>query len=120
MRSKVFGASGWFVSGALSCAMVFIVLVTLMGADQYTGASSMFVYGPANDATVPTKSDTASDPAGISKAIYIGTGGNLKVTTRDGTAVTFSNVQAGTVLPVRVDFVWTTGTTTSNELLLHD
>lgn len=50
--------------------------------------------------------------------VYVGTGGNVKVTTAQGSAVTFSNCVAGTVLPVRVRRVWSTGTTASNLLAI--
>jgi hypothetical protein len=46
--------------------------------------------------------------------IYVGTTGNVKVTTIDGDAVTFSSVPAGKDLAVRVKLVWSTGTTASN------
>ena len=42
--------------------------------------------------------------------IYVGTGGNVKVTTAQGSVVTFSNAVAGSVLPVRVRRVWADST----------
>lgn len=61
------------------------------------------------DAAAVTPSDTV-DLAQFS-VIYIGGGGNVKVTTAQGSAVTFSGMQPGGVLPVRVRRVWATGTT---------
>lgn len=48
------------------------------------------------------------------RALYIGTGGNVTVLTSNGSSVTFSNVVAGTILPVSVKQVSSTGTTASN------
>ena len=61
------------------------------------------------DAAAVTPSDTADLPQ--FSVIYVGGAGNVKVTTAQGSAVTFSGVNAGTVIPVRVRRVWATGTT---------
>lgn len=76
-----------------------------------TNYSPTFPMFPGDAATVST-SDTVNftDPS----VIYVGTSGNVKVTTAQGTAVTFSNVPAGVVIPVQVIRVWTTGTTATN------
>lgn len=42
--------------------------------------------------------------------IYVGGIGNVKVTTAQGSVVTFNNVPAGAVLPVRVRRVWADST----------
>lgn len=66
---------------------------------------------------LPTKatSVTLSDSANNSySALYVGTGGNVKVTTQDGNAVTFSNVPSGGYIWVQTSLVWSTGTTASN------
>jgi hypothetical protein len=55
-----------------------------------------------------------SDLAVPCRALYVGTGGNLRVTTINGNDVTIANVAAGTILPVSVKRVWTTSTTASN------
>jgi hypothetical protein len=58
-----------------------------------------------------TKSDTAefSD-----SCIYVGTGGNVVVTTADGQQTTFNNVLGGTVLPVMCKQVRSSSTTASD------
>jgi hypothetical protein len=48
------------------------------------------------------------------RALYIGTGGSVRVTTVLNNDVLFSNVVAGTILPVSVKRVWSTSTTASN------
>jgi hypothetical protein len=47
-------------------------------------------------------------------ALYVGTGGNVKVRTHDNTDLTFNNVSNGQILPVAANLVYTTGTTASN------
>ena len=61
------------------------------------------------DAAAVTPSDSVDLPQ--FSVIYVGGAGNVKVTTAQGTAVTFTGVNAGTVIPVRVRRVWSTGTT---------
>lgn len=48
------------------------------------------------------------------RCIYVGTGGDIKVTTTGGSTVTFTSVPGGAVLPVSVSRVWSTGTTASS------
>lgn len=66
----------------------------------------------AGSATEITPAD--SDLTNEMRSLYIGSGGNLKVTTVNGHAVTFANVAAGTIIPVSVKRVWSTGTTASS------
>jgi len=56
-----------------------------------------------------TPSDTV-DIATTSRAIYVGTAGDLRVTLSEGDIVTFNGVGAGWH-PVRATRVWATGTT---------
>ena len=60
------------------------------------------------DAGAITPSNTDDLPQ--FSVVYVGTGGNVKVTTAQGTVVTFSNAIAGSVLPVRVRRVWADST----------
>lgn len=59
---------------------------------------------------VPADSDLSAPLYGL----YVGTGGDLKVTGIDGGAVTFKNVGSGQSLAIQVKRVWLTGTTASN------
>lgn len=63
------------------------------------------------DASAITVSDTVNLPQ--PSVIYVGAGGNVKVTTAQGSDVTFTGLQAGQVIPVQVIRVWSTGTTVS-------
>jgi hypothetical protein len=70
------------------------------------------VTAPAAGAFAITTSDTGNFYA---TALYVGTGGDVKVDTEaDDSAVTFTGVPSGSVLPVRVKRVYATGTTASN------
>lgn len=76
------------------------------------------------DATVSAFSAIAvtlsdSTVLNITRALYIGVGGNLKVTTANNEAVTFSNLAQGTILPIQVSQCWSTGTTASSILALY-
>ena len=50
--------------------------------------------------------------------MYIGSAGNIKVTTVAGDIVTFNNVLAGSFFPVNVIKVFGTGTTAANIIAL--
>jgi hypothetical protein len=74
-------------------------------------AQGLFFAHSADTAQAVTTSDT--DP-NVFARLYIGGAGNVKVTTENGDAVTFTAVPVGTVLPIRVSLVWATGTTATN------
>lgn len=63
---------------------------------------------PSNDANLAREA----------RAIFIGIGGNLKISTQYGNTVTFMNLVRGQILPVQVVKVWATGTTASNLIAL--
>lgn len=67
----------------------------------------------ANDAAAITLSDVATQPT--FSAIYVGVGGDVKVTTSAGNNVVFPNAMSGSILPISsVTKVWATGTTASS------
>ena len=68
---------------------------------------------PAQNAAAITPSDT-TDLAVVTRAIYVGTGGDLKVTMRGGQTVTLKAVPQGSTLPLRVARVLFTGTTAAD------
>lgn len=67
--------------------------------------------GPATRsvAIVPADADLTASVRGL----YIGSTGDVRVTTVDGDTVTFPSVPAAKYLPVQVRRVWATGTTAS-------
>lgn len=73
-----------------------------------TNYSPTFPMFPGDAAAVtPNDSTNLSQPS----VIYVGGAGNVKVRTAQGTDVTFTGVLGGTVIPVQVIRVWSTGTT---------
>lgn len=73
---------------------------------------------PAHSAAAVTTSDSAVIP--VTRALYIGTAGNITVTMAvDGTSVLFVGVQGGTLLPLQVTRVYATGTTATNIVALY-
>jgi hypothetical protein len=76
------------------------------------------VSGPATKiADVTLHDSTPLNPP--SAALFVGTGGDVKVTAVDGGTSTFKNVASGTVLPVAATVVFSTGTTASNIVALY-
>jgi hypothetical protein len=74
---------------------------------------------PASNAVASCDSDTV-DLAIPARALYVGTGGNVKVTTKGGQTVTFASVPDGSILPVACTRVFTTGTTAPTTIIaLH-
>jgi hypothetical protein len=52
-----------------------------------------------------------ADLGHVSRALYVGGGGDVAVRLQDGTEFTLANVPTGTLLPIRVIRVLATGTT---------
>jgi hypothetical protein len=74
------------------------------------------IYGsPAVGAAAVTPNDATVVNA---RALYVGTGGNLKVTMANGSVVTFSTVLSGSWCPIGVRIVWSTGTSASDIVAL--
>ena len=72
---------------------------------------------PATHASAVTKSDTTV-LAGV-VGIYVGGAGNLAVTMNSGVDVIFPAVPVGSILPIRVTKVLSTGTTATNVVALQ-
>jgi len=67
------------------------------------------IESPAEHAAAVAKSDSTTF-ADITRAVWVGTGGDLAVLTKGGETVTFANVPDGSLLPIRVSKVLETGT----------
>jgi len=65
----------------------------------------------AHGAEVVTKSDTVEIP--VTRALYVGVGGDIAVTMADGQVVTFVGVPTGVVLPIQVSKVMAATAATS-------
>lgn len=84
-----------------------------MAKTNYSPTFPMFPGG----AMAVTPSDTANltNPS----VIYVGSGGNVKVTTASGDVVTFTGVLGGTVIPVQVTRVWSGSTTATSMTAIY-
>lgn len=71
----------------------------------------------ASDVESVTPSDS-TNLTEVARALYVGGAGNVALVTPEGTTATFSNVNAGTILPVRVVRVNSTSTTATSIVAL--
>lgn len=71
---------------------------------------------PAGYGVAVTPSDSTVLP--MTRGLYVGVGGNVAVTDING-SVTYVGVGAGTILPVQVSQVLSTGTTASSIVALY-
>ncbi len=76
--------------------------------DDFKGQAPS-VSGPLDSAEEITPSDSLELPR-ISRALWIGVAGDVRVTMRSGHVVTFENLPVGWH-PIRVRQIWATGTT---------
>lgn len=77
--------------------------------DRFTSNTSSLT-SPATHGFSVTPNDTL-DLSEVTRAVYVGAGGTLAVRLLSGQTVSFAGVAAGTLLPLRVDRVLSTGTT---------
>lgn len=63
---------------------------------------------------IAVSSSDSNELSPYSRALYVGTSGDVKVTHLDGSVAVYPAVPAGMVLPVSCKLVWSTGTTASN------
>ena len=72
---------------------------------------------PATNAVLVSPNDS-TDLVAVTRAVYVGTTGNMKVTMQDSGTVLFTGIPAGTTLPIRVSRIWSTTTTASTIIAL--
>jgi hypothetical protein len=73
---------------------------------------------PAVYAASVTPNDS-TDLALYAKFLWVGGAGSVKVDMIETGTVTFTGVRAGTLLPIGVKRIWSTGTTATNILALR-
>lgn len=73
--------------------------------------------GPARHAAAVVKSDTV-DLANVTKGVWVGGTGDMVVIMANGTTVTITGIPAGSLLPICVSRIKSTGTTATNMLAL--
>lgn len=81
------------------------------------GGQAVNTFSSAQSAVVVSPSDT--NTLNFTRGLYVGGAGNLAVTMKDGTTVTFTGVTAGQILPVSVTQVKATGTTATNIVAVY-
>jgi hypothetical protein len=81
-------------------------------ADVY-GYMAAGLNGPAEFWAAVTPAN-GTDLSYLTRALWIGVGGNVAITGKNGSSATFANVPSGTLLPVRAYRVLSTGTTATN------
>jgi hypothetical protein len=75
------------------------------------------VYGTA----VAIDIDSGNHGSLSHNALYVGTGGNVKVNMgTSGSGITFSNVASGQILPIQITQVYQSGTTADNMVALKE
>jgi hypothetical protein len=74
---------------------------------------------PAWTAVAVTPNDSADLARVATRGLYIGGDGNLSVVMSGGGTVAFTGLLGGTILPVRVDRVRSTGTTAQDIVALY-
>ncbi len=86
-------------------------------ADRFAGQSPVAQTGPAShgETVVPHDTNALTD---TSRALYIGSAGNLAVVMASGATPIFKNVPAGSILTIRVTQVLATGTTAADIISL--
>jgi hypothetical protein len=77
--------------------------------DTFAGKDTR-IDGPAANGIAITTNDSL-DLANVTRGIYVGGTGDVKVNLAGSGTVTFSAVPVGTILPVRASRVYATGTT---------
>jgi len=55
----------------------------------------------------------------LGAVVFVGGGGDVKVTTVSGDTVVFKNLADGSILPVQVRRVWATGTSATDMIALY-
>ena len=80
-------------------------------SDRFANTQSS-LSSPASSGFAVTPSDAGSFSE-TSRALYVGSGGNLSVRMLSGETLTLANVPAGVLLPLRATAVLATGTTAS-------
>lgn len=71
------------------------------------------------DGVVVTASDTADLEFGVCKGIWVGTAGNVQITTANGRVLVLTSMLAGMVHRVKARRIWSTNTTAVTIVALY-
>jgi len=78
-------------------------------ADDFSNAAAG-LDSPGNFVKAIT-GDDSNDLAKVARGLYVGTTGDVKITSAGGTTEIIPSVPAGAILPIRVKRLFSTGTT---------
>lgn len=84
-----------------------------MSAVDEFGSHAPGLTSPASDAFAVTPNDGA-DLAQVTRGLWVGVAGDVSVVTRGGTTVTLKGAPSGSLIPIRVKRVRSTGTTATD------
>jgi hypothetical protein len=77
------------------------------------------VVTPDDNADLSLSGGSVNPPSNNGACLYVGSGGNIKVTMLGGQVVTFVSVPDGTFMPIQVKKVWATDTDAADILALY-
>lgn len=89
----------------------------MAAVDRFVPKANPQTDKPATGGEAVTPHDT-NELTYVSRALWIGSTGNLKVTMADGQELTFNSVPVGW-MPLRVKKVFSTGTTAANIVAVY-
>lgn len=88
-------------------------------ADASKWTSDNNILAPALHGAAITKHDTDNIATGLTRAVYVGGAGAMTVVWMDNTTTTITGIAAGTILPIRIKRVNSTGTDATNMVALY-
>lgn len=101
-----------FVQCRVYCGILltlFLSLLPMAAADLFKAFKSMLNSPPRHHFDVTPNDGT--DLATVTRGIYVGVSGNVKITNVSGDTVTYTNLAAGVHHPMCAARIWSTGTT---------
>lgn len=89
----------------------------MAASDDFVSQPVIMTYSARNlEVVVP---DDSTELARVSRALWVGTAGNITVLTASDQVVLIKNVPGGTLLPIQIKRVNNTATTASNMVSLY-
>ena len=88
-----------------------------MPAEDNFSRQKTLTNDPFTNAVLVSPNDE-EDLEAVTRAVYVGGTGNMKVTMQDSGTVLFTGIPAGTVLPIRVKRIWSTTTNATTIIAL--
>lgn len=107
----------WAALGLAAAALLAAPLFALGAATDDYATYKAGLDSPYEHAAAVTPNDSA-DLTNVTRGIFVGGAGNLRITTLGGEGVVLTGVAAGSVLRVRATRVFSTSTTATNIMAL--